>query len=100
MIYLLGGNFVISNNVAENSLRPFTIGRKNWLFSGSPKGAKASAVVCSIVETAKANGLEPYTYLQFLFKQLPGIQFEAHPGFLEEFLPWDPWVQDSCKKNI
>lgn len=38
-------------------------------------------------------------YLQFLFKQLPGVQFEANPEFLEEFLPWDPWVQDSCKKN-
>jgi hypothetical protein len=99
MNYLLDGNCVISNNVAENSIRPFTIGRKNWLFSGSPKGANASATVYSIIETAKANGLEPYTYLQFLFKQLPGVQFEAHPEFLEEFLPWDPWVQESCKKN-
>jgi transposase len=99
MNYLLDGNCVISNNVAENSIRPFTIGRKNWLFSGSPKGAMASATVYSIIETAKANSLEPYTYLQFLFKQLPGVQFEAHPEYLEEFLPWDPWVQESCKKN-
>lgn len=99
MNYLLDGNCVISNNTAENSIRPFTIGRKNWLFSGSPKGAEASAVVYSIIETAKANGLNPYDYLQFLFKNLPGVQFEAHPEFLEEFLPWDSWVQSSCKNN-
>lgn len=86
MNYLLDGNCVISNNTAENSIRPFTIGRKNWLFSGSPKGAEASAVVYSIIETAKANGLNPYDYLQFLFKNLSGVQFEAHP----EFLPLEP----------
>lgn len=68
MNYLLDGNDCISNNLSENSIRPFTIGRKNWLFSGSPKGAKASAAVYSIIKTAKANGLEPYGYLEFLFK--------------------------------
>lgn len=99
MNYLLDGNCAISNNLSENSIRPFTIGRKNWLFSGSPKGAEASATVYSIIETAKANGLEPYTYLEFLFKNLPGVQFEAHPEFLEEYLPWDQWVQSYCKKN-
>ncbi|WP_373844676.1 IS66 family transposase [Clostridium sp.] len=99
MNYLLDGNCSISNNLSENSIRPFTIGRKNWLFSGSPKGAKASAAVYSMIETAKANALEPYSYLEFLFKNLPGVQFEAHPEFLEEYLPWDSWVQSSCKKN-
>ncbi|WP_146127624.1 IS66 family transposase, partial [Clostridium luticellarii] len=97
--YLLDGNCAISNNLSENSIRPFTLGRKNWLFSGSPRGAEASASVYSMIETAKANGLEPYSYLEFLFKNLPGVQFEAHPEFLEEYLPWDPWVQSSCKKN-
>lgn len=57
------------------------VASENWLFSGSPKGAKASATVYSIIETAKANGLEPYDYLQFLFKQLPGFQFEALRNF-------------------
>nr|WP_278184208.1 transposase domain-containing protein [Clostridium kluyveri] len=51
------------------------------------------------METAKANGLEAYSYLQFLFKNLPGVQFEAHPEFLEKYLPWDSWVQSSCPKN-
>lgn len=54
--YLKDGHCDISNNTAENSIRPFTVGRKNWLFSNSPKGAKASAIVYSLIETAKANG--------------------------------------------
>jgi len=66
--------------------------RKNWLFSASFKGAEASAAVYSIIETAKANGLNPYEYLKLIFKNLPGVQFGQHPEFLEEFLPWDPEV--------
>jgi len=59
------------NNDAENAIRPFVVGRKNWLFSGNPEGARASAVLFSLVETAKANGLEPYHYLRYLFEKLP-----------------------------
>lgn len=97
MNYLLDGNCSISNNLAENSIRPFTIGRKNWLFSGSPKGATASAAVYSMIETAKANGLNPYKYLCFIFKELPGVQFGQYPEFLEDYLPWNPNVQAVCK---
>jgi len=61
----------LDNNAAENAIRPFAIGRKNWLFAGSPTGARASATLYSLVETAKANGLEPYRYLRFLFDRLP-----------------------------
>ena len=66
MNYLLDGNCVISNNLAENSIRPFTIGRKNWLFSGSPKGAEASAGIYTMIETAKANGLSPESVNYFV----------------------------------
>lgn len=59
MHYLLDGHCSLSNNLAENSIRPFTIGRKNWLFSGSPKGAEASAGIYTLIETAKANQLNP-----------------------------------------
>jgi len=90
MNYLEDGNCSISNNLAENSIRPFTIGRKNWLFSGSPKGAAASAAVYSIIESAKANGLSPYKYLYYIFSELPGVQFGQHPEFLEDYLPWSP----------
>ena len=58
-------------NAIENSIRPFVIGRKNWLFSGSPMGAHASAALYSLIETAKANGHEPYGYLCRLFEHLP-----------------------------
>ena len=61
--------------------------RKNWLFSGSPKGASASATVYSIIESAKANSINPYKYLQFIFSQLPGVQFGQHPEFLEDYPP-------------
>ena len=99
MNFLKDGNCSVSNNLAENSIRPFTIGRRNWLFSASPKGADASAAVYSIIETAKANELNPYEYLKYIFKNLPGVQFGQHPEFLEDFLPWDPEVQSLCKKS-
>jgi transposase len=98
MNFLKDGSIASSNNLAENSIRPFTVGRRNWLFSGSPEGAAASAAVYSIVETAKANGLNPYEYLRYIFKYLPGVRFEEEPEFLEDFLPLNPDVQAFCKK--
>ena len=61
------------NNEIERAIRPFVIGRKNWLFSNTPRGAHASAAMYSLVESAKANGIEPYHYLRFLFTRLPKI---------------------------
>lgn len=79
--YLKDGRLEIDNNGAENAIRPFVVGRKNWLFSTSVKGVKASANLYSLVETAKANGLEPYAYLRYLFAKLPDAEsledFEA-----------------------
>lgn len=69
--YLDDGRLEIDNNLAENAIRPFVIGRKNWLFSNSVRGVKASANLYSLIETAKANGLEPYAYLRYLFTELP-----------------------------
>jgi len=68
------GRLAIDNNLAENAIRPFVIGRKNWLFSQSVNGVKASANLYSLIETAKANGLEPYAYLRTLFAALPKAQ--------------------------
>jgi transposase len=69
--YLDDGRLEIDNNGAENAIRPFVVGRKNWLFSASVKGVRASANLYSLIETAKANGLEPYAYLRHLFTELP-----------------------------
>lgn len=69
--YIDSGLLTPDNNLAENAIRPFVVGRKNWLFSGNPKGAQASSILYSLIETAKANGLEPYHYLRHLFERLP-----------------------------
>ncbi|MDF1615674.1 IS66 family transposase [Desulfurivibrio dismutans] len=75
--YVEHGLLRLDNNSAENAIRPFVVGRKNWLFSGTPQGAKASAAIYSIIETAKANGLEPYWYLRALFERLPAAGTKA-----------------------
>ncbi len=84
VIYLEDGRLEIDNNAAENAIRPFVIGRKNWIFSHSVKGVKASANLYSLIETVKANGLEPYAYLRYLFTELPKAEtVEA----IEKLLP-------------
>jgi len=95
MNYLMDGHCQISNNTAENSIRPFTVGRKNWLFSGSPKGAASSAAVYSIVETAKANGLNPHKYLQKLLEELPQMK-ESGTTDLELVMPWNDKIRKTC----
>lgn len=69
--YLDDGRYPIDNNAIENAIRPFAVGRKNWLFSRTQAGARASANLYSLIETAKGHGLEPYAYLRYVFKQLP-----------------------------
>ena len=68
--YLKDGCLEIDNNAVENIIRPFALGRKNWLFSGSPRGAQASALFYSLIATAKANGLNPFDYLITLFQNI------------------------------
>jgi len=99
MAYLEDGRCSLSNNLAENAIRPFTIGRKNWLFSASPKGAEASAAIYSIIETAKANGLDPYLYLEYLFEHLPGLPINRRPELLDRLMPWMPKIQEACGKG-
>jgi hypothetical protein len=79
IIYLEDGRLRPDNNLVENAIRPFVVGRKNWLFAGSPNGAKASAAFFSLIETAKANGVEPYAYLRHIFKKLPLAQTGQDP---------------------
>jgi hypothetical protein len=84
--YVEAGHLPIDNNRAENAIRPFVIGRKNWVFSDTPKGATASAQIYSLVETAKANGQEPYAYLRHILERLP--QVNSVEGY-EALLPWN-----------
>ncbi len=84
--YLDCAELTPDNNAAERSIKPFVVGRKNWLFSGSPTGANASALLFSLVETAKANDLNPYGYLKWIFEQTPLLKSEEE---FEKLLPWN-----------
>jgi transposase len=69
--YLKDGRLEIDNNKIENRIRPFALGRKNWLFSGSPRGAKAGGVLYSLLQTCHANNIEPYRYFSVMLNRLP-----------------------------
>ena len=84
--YTENGNYPIDNNAAENAIRPFVIGRKNWLFSSSVSGAKASANLYSIIETAKAHKLNPEEYLTNIYRKLPNANTIEE---IESLLPWN-----------
>jgi transposase len=84
-VYLQDGRLRIDNNLVENAIRPFALGRKNWMFSQTADGANASAALYSVVETAKANGLNPYAYLKLLFTEIP----QRSPETLDPPLPWN-----------
>lgn len=92
--YLEDGRCSFSNNLSEQEMKNFVIGRKNWLFADSTKGATASAIVYSIVETAKANGLNIFRYLRFLFERRPSSLMKDDE--LAKLVPWDPEVVKIC----
>lgn len=84
--YLEDGRLELSNNRAERSMKPFVMGRKNWLFANTPGGAQASSVICSLIETAKENGLDPYRYLLWLLQNAPQLS-ETDEAWAEKLLP-------------
>ncbi|MHC4780271.1 MAG: IS66 family transposase [Planctomycetota bacterium] len=88
ILFLKKPTVKIHNNDVENGIRPFVIGRKNWLFSGCPEGAHASSLFYSLVETAKANGLNPYDYLTYLFEKFPAAQKSGEFEQLTALLPY------------
>jgi len=90
------GRLELDNNRSERAIKPFVIGRKNWLFANTPQGARSSATIYSLVETAKENGLNPLTYLTYLFEQLPNIDAKD-PQALDRLLPWSDPVQARCR---
>jgi len=95
--FLLDGRIDLSNNFAENQIRPFVVGRKNFLFCDSVRGAKASAVAYSIVRTATENGLNPYQYMLYLFTHLPTVLTKNPDADLSSFFPWSEVIQAKCK---
>jgi transposase len=95
VVFLEDGRLEIDNNRSERSIKPVVIGRKAWLFANTPRGARASAIIYSIVETAKANGLNPYYYLRYLFEQLPNMNM-TDENALDKLLPWSTTIPVNC----
>jgi transposase len=95
-VFMLDGRLELDNNRSERSIKPFVIGRKNWLFANTPRGAKASAVIYSIIETAKENGLNPFMYLSYLFEKLPNLDTK-NQDVLDSLLPWSDSLPVVCR---
>lgn len=95
--FLKDGRLELDNNRSERSIKLFVIGRKNWLFASTPRGAVASAAIYSVIETAKENGMHPFRYLVYLFERLPQLADVKEPQALEPYLPWSPSLPDSCR---
>ncbi len=95
--FLLDGRIPLSNNLSEIAVKPVAITRKNALFSDSVDGAIATATIFSIINTATANHLDPYKYLEYLFRQLPNLDFKSDDSVLDEYLPWSDKIQFEFK---
>lgn len=98
MTYLQDGRCSLSNNLSENSLRPLVVGRKNWLFSDTQDGAEASMIVYSMIETGKANGIDPLKYLAYLLEHRPDADMRDEE--LAAFAPWNEDVRRACKNKV
>ncbi|RKO68064.1 IS66 family transposase [Desulfofundulus salinus] len=96
--FLQDGRLELDNNRSERSIKPFVIGRKNWLFANTPRGARASAITYSIIETAKENGLNPFQYLSYLFEKLPNLD-PKDSNALDQLLPWSDSLPPVCRVN-
>lgn len=100
-VFLTDGNVPIDNSASERAIRPFCVGKKNWLFINSKKGAEASAKAYTICETAKANGLNAYRYLEYILAELPKLadkKGNIDPAKLDYLLPWSDKLPAQCHK--
>lgn len=95
--FMKDGRLELDNNRAERSIKPFVTGRKNWLFANTPRGAKSSAIIFSVVETAKQNGLHPFRYLAYLFEKLPLLSNLEDSALLAAYLPWSADLPADCR---
>ena len=97
-VFLNDGDVPMDNNASERAIRGFCIGKKNWEVIDTINGAKTSAVIYSIAETAKANNLKPYEYFEHLLTVIPEHMEDTDRSFLEELLPWSPALPENIRK--
>ncbi len=98
-VFLTDGDVPMDNNASERAIRGFCIGKKNWQIIDTISGAKSSAIIYSIAETAKANNLKPYDYFEYLLKVIPEHMEDKNRDFLEDLLPWSPNLPEKIKKQ-
>lgn len=98
-VFLTDGDVPMDNNASERAIRGFCIGKKNWQVIDTISGAKSSAIIYSIAETAKANNLKPYDYFEHLLKVIPEHMEDKNRDFLENLLPWSPNLPEKIKKQ-
>lgn len=98
-VFLDDGEVPMHNNAAEQSIRGFCIGKKNWVMIDTVAGAKSSAIIYSIAETAKANNLKPYEYFEYLLTEIPKHMDDKDYSFCEALLPWSPALPGRCRKH-
>lgn len=97
-VFLEDGDVPMDNNASERAIRGFCIGKKNWQVIDTINGAKSSAIIYSIAETAKANNLKPYEYFEYLLEEISQHMDDKDKSFLDELLPWSPKLPDKVKK--
>lgn len=95
--FMEDGRLPISNNLCEANIKPFATARRAWLFADTPKGAKANAVLYTLVESARANELDVYAYLKYLLTEMPNNRHLEHPEIIDRYLPWSPELPEECR---
>ena len=98
-VFLEDGEVPIDNNASERAIWGFCVGKKNWQMIDTINGAKTSAIIYSIVETAKANNLKPYNYVQYLLEEIPKHMNDTNCSFLENLLPWSENLPAEIRKS-
>ena len=97
-VFLTDGDVPMDNNASEHAIRGFCVGKKNWQMIDTINGAKSSAIIYSIAETAKANNLKPYEYFEHLLTEIPKHMDDSDRSFLDDLLPWSEKLPDVVRK--
>lgn len=97
-VFLTDGDVPMDNNASERAIRGFCVGKKNWQMIDTINGAKSSAIIYSIAETAKANNLKPYEYFEHLLTEIPKHMDDSERSFLDDLLPWSEKLPDAVRK--
>ena len=98
-VFLTDGDIPMDNNASERAIRGFCIGKKNWQMIDTINGAKTSAIIYSIVETAKANNLKPYDYVRYLLEEIPKHMSDTDHSFIKNLLPWSENLPAEIRKS-